>query len=236
MLRRDKFSLTISFLGLIALLFFIIITQFGCNLRQGKFAKIKRESEKTEKAIESETAAPDPSTVDLSKYFPLEEKLKTKIFADVNKDGNKEIIFLSGKSWNADVRDPYLITIHILTWDGSDYVPSWEQKTEGEMSEELKVEDINKDGSLEILSYQTIGNSLRLYIVTWNGTSYELLKPVGGNPYFKDGFGLKGVELKDDDGDGIEEIYAYYGVAGSKADVYKWDGRNYRYLKTVSFN
>jgi hypothetical protein len=219
---------TINALGLIVLFSLLIVIQSGCTIKLGKI-------EKVEKTTESEKPAPDPSTIDLSKYFPSEEKLKARLFADVNKDGNEEIIFLSGKSWDVKVQDPYLITIHILTWDGEKYASSWEQKTRGEISEELKVEDINKDGILEVISYQSLGNSLHLYIAAWNGTSYELLKPVGGNSSFKDGFGFKGAELKDEDGDGVKEIYGYYGVAGSKADVYKWDGKQYKYLKTVSF-
>jgi len=101
-LRLDKFTVTISALGLIVLFSLLIVVQAGCSIKLGKL-------EKVEKTTESEKPAPDPSTVDLSEYFPSEEKLKARIFADINKDGNEEIIFLSGKSWDFDVQDPYLI-------------------------------------------------------------------------------------------------------------------------------
>jgi hypothetical protein len=229
LIRFKKALVAISVLGLVILASLLIVIQSGCAKKR----------EETKQAPQGRRPIPrpanlDPSSVDLSKYFPSDEKLRAKLFADVSKDGNKEIIFLSGKSWDVNVQDPFLITIHILTWDGSKYVSSWEQKTEGEVSQELQAEDINKDSIVEILSYQVIGNSPRLYIVAWNGSSYDFLKPVGGNFDFRGFFGLKGVKLKDDENDGVKEIYGYYGPAGSKADIYKWDGKNYTYSKTIS--
>jgi hypothetical protein len=229
--RSNKVVLAIGILELVIVVSLLIVASSGCAK---KSAEKKQVSPKTTKTPRPTTTAPNPSSVDLSKYFPSDEKLKAKLFADVNKDGNKEIIFLSGKSWDVNLQDPFLMTIHILTWDGSKYVSSWEQKTEGEVSQELKVEDINKDSTVEILSYQVIGNSPRLYVVSWNGSSYDFLKPVGGNSYFQGFFGLKGAKLKDDDNDGVKEIYGYYGPAGSQADIYKWDGKNYTYSRTVS--
>lgn len=233
---------TIVIFGLVVSVSLSIVAQSGCA---------KKSAETKPRLSRTATKASDPSSVDLSEYVSSGGKVMKKLFADVNKDGNKEIIFLSGKDaeWQKRAKEkgfewmkkvpPYYeeVRIRILTWDGSKYTSSWEHQTIGEVGGELWAEDINKDSIVEILSKQAMGaGSVALYVVAWNGSSYDLLKPMGpagANP--KDFFGPKGAKVKDDENDGVKEIYSHYGPAGSQADIYKWDGKNYTYSSTVSF-
>lgn len=172
----------------------------------------------------------NPARVDLSKYIRPDEEVLEKLFKDLNKDGLKEIVFLFGKP-DFHGRQYLSVKIKILVWDGSKYASSLEQRVFGQKSVKLEAKDINKDSVDEILSYQEAGNASILYIVTGNGATYRILKPSGGN--FSDFFGLRGAKLKDANNDGIKEIYAMYGPSGTFADIYKWDGRDYKFSKTV---
>lgn len=235
--RSNKVLVAIGILGLVILVSLLTLPLPGCAKQARKAEQPKKlVSPRTTKTPRPKTPTSDPAKVDLSVYLSPDEQVKAKLFADVNKDGKEEVIFLASKSWDVSVQDPWLATIRILEWNGSGYSSSWAYKTEGERSENLEAEDINNDSVVEILSYQTIGNSLRLYIVAWNGVSYDVLEPVGGNSYFRGFYGLNGAKVQDDDNDGVKEIYGYYGPAGSQADIYKWDGQNYVYQRTTVTN
>ena len=101
---------------------------------------------------------PDPVGVDSATYAAAGETSRVQLIDDVNSDGIMEVIVLFGKPWDVSVQDPLLMRMLILGWDGRGYSSFWEHRFEGEVSVDFWVEDINRDGVREIISYQNIGN------------------------------------------------------------------------------
>jgi len=75
-----------------------------------------------------------------------------------------------------------------------------------------------------------------LYVVAWRGTTFDLLRPLGGRFAGQESYGEAGFGLVDEDGDGTFEILAAYGPAASKIDVYRWDGTSYAHETTKDYD
>jgi hypothetical protein len=91
---------------------------------------------------------------------------------------------------------------------------------------DVSVEDLNGDGSADIaFAGQSDAGAHSLVIFSWNeGEEYQLLGSFGGTA---------GVELDDDDGDGIPDVVTRNCVAPGVAlkEVSRWEGAAYRFSR-----
>jgi hypothetical protein len=156
--------------------------------------------------------------------------------ADLDGDGAAEEIVLTG--WgggDGGLGFDFLQLFVITSIGGGDYGVAWQsEQLPTERGEALEVRDVNGDGSLEVLSVQAMGASGEtLYVLGRRAGDYGWLRPEGGHFDRQDAFGEAGASVEDRDGDGLEEIVAWYGPAASRADVYAWDGQAYAYQETL---
>jgi len=172
--------------------------------------------------------AVDPAA--LLPYLPANAQVVGSMRAELDGDAESEVMVLLGLGGQVEGLAYDHLEMMVLELDHSPgQVVAWHSSPLiGERGEALQVRDINSDGRDEVLSYQSMGASgYTLYVVIWSHGTFGLLRPRGG--YF-DGqghFGDAGVHLEDIDRDGIQEILASYGPAGSSTDVYRWDGTEY---------
>jgi hypothetical protein len=179
--------------------------------------------------------AVDPAA--LLPYIPAGAQVVGSMRAELDGDDESEVMVLLGLGGTAEglgydhlemmVLEPDKAPGQVVAWHSSPLV--------GERGEALQVRDINNDGRDEVLSYQSMGAAgYTLYVVSWSNGAFGLMRPQGG--YF-DGqghFGDVGVHLEDIDRDGVQEILASYGPAGSSTDVYRWDGTEYVFGITLT--
>ncbi len=169
--------------------------------------------------------------VDLGAMLPGGE-LIWRVTAELDGDGVAETGVLAGLNARPDGFGYGALQVGVfrdvdLLWQ-SEPLPS-------ERGERLHVDDINGDGRLELLSFQSMGAAgYTLYALEWNGSTYDWLRPQGGYFAGQDSFGEVAVRLQDLEGDGKVEILAGYGPAGGQSDVYAWNGQAYTYVRTTT--
>ncbi len=172
--------------------------------------------------------AVDPAA--LLPYLPSDAQVVGSMRAELDGDAEFEVMVVLGIGGRPDGTGYDHLELMVLELDRPrDQAVGWHSSPLlGERGEALQVSDINNDGRDEVLSYQSMGASgYTLYVVGWRNGGFGLLRAKGG--YF-DGqghFGDVGVHLEDIDRDGVQEILASYGPAGSSTDVYRWDGTEY---------
>jgi hypothetical protein len=185
-------------------------------------------------ALTPSARAPDPNA--LLPYLPDGAQVAGTVRAELDGDAEQEIMMLLGLDGGAGGLGYDHLEMMILELDrGPDHAVAWRSgRLVGERGEALQVRDINGDGRDEVLSYQSMGAAgYTLYVVGLVEGAFGLLRPKGGYFDGQDHFGDVGVQLEDLDRDGVYEILASYGPAGSSTDVYQWDGAEYAFGITL---
>ncbi len=179
-------------------------------------------------ALTPAAGAVDPAA--LLPYLPDGSQVAGTVRAELDGDGESEVMVLLGIGGTAEglgydhmemmVLEPDKAPGQVIAWHSTPLM--------GERGEALQVRDINNDGRDEVLSYQSMGAAgYTLYVVSWKDGAIGLMRPKGGYFAGQGHFGDVGVHLEDIDRDGVQEILASYGPAGSSTDVYRWDGTEY---------
>ncbi len=159
-------------------------------------------------------------------------KIYKFIRKDLDRDGEEEIVFAAGvdEIWGAgtcivlDRHEQHQIAIPLVPL--------------AEGFRDLAVFDINADGEVEIVSLWQSGSGafLALSIWRWRGDSFERIFPPG-NEAFHQGI----MELRDLDGDGVDEILiweslwrngVHWGPHYFDIHVFGYDGERYRLQST----
>ncbi len=156
--------------------------------------------------------------------------------ADLDGDGAPETVVLTGRGGSAEqLGYDFLQMFVIAPGESGDHVIAWQsEQLPTERAEPLRVQDVNGDGLLEVLSVQAMGASGEtLYLLARQGQGYGWLSPQGGHFDGQRSFGENGARAEDVDGDGSIEILASYGPAAEQTDVYTWDGQAYVYRETI---
>jgi hypothetical protein len=165
--------------------------------------------------------------------------------AELDGDPEPEVMVLLGVGGKSDGLGYDHLEMMVLELDHAPDPVAWRSSPlVGERGEALQVRDINGDGRDEVLSYQSMGaappkargavaTGYTLYVVGWRDGSFGLLLPKGGYFAGQGHFGDAGVHLEDIDRDGVYEILASYGPAGTSTDVYRWDGTDYAFAITM---
>ena len=173
--------------------------------------------------------------VDLSTILPDGTSPLRQASADLDGDGMPEIVLVA-RLTPLDGSGDERLELLVIDPERSDRPIAWRREVVGERAEPLDLRDINGDGHPEVLSPQSVGASGQtLYVVAWQGTAFDLLRPIGGRFGGQESYGETGFGLVDEDGDGVLEILAAYGPAASKIDVYRWDGSLYVHETTKDY-
>jgi len=175
------------------------------------------------------TPADDPTLLLPESAEPIDH-----VSVDLNGDGAREEIVLTGWGGGADRLGYDFLQMFVIASEGGEYGIAWQSdQLPTERAEFLQVQDLTGDGLPEVLSVQAVGASgERLYVLSWQD-AYGWLSPQGGRFDGQDGFGENSVRVEDRDGDGLPEILASYGPAAQSTDVYAWDGQSFVYRETV---
>ena len=156
--------------------------------------------------------------------------------ADLDDDGSLEEVVLTGWGGSADrLGYDFLQAFVIASLQPGEHFIAWQsEQLPTERAEPLRVQDVNGDSLLEVLSVQAMGASGEtLYLLGRQDEGYDWLVPHGGHFEGETSFGESGVRVEDIDGDGFSEILADYGPASQHTDVYAWDGEVYVYQETL---
>lgn len=185
-------------------------------------------------ALTPSVGTPDPSA--LLPYLPAAAQVVGTVKAELDGDGQPEVMVLLGLDGGPDGLGYDHLEMMVLELDRAPgQAVAWKSgKLVGERGEALQVRDINGDGRDEVLSYQSMGAAgYTLYVLGWRDGTLGLVKAKGGYFDEQDHFGDVGVRLEDLDRDGMYEILASYGPAGTSTDVYRWDGEDYTFAITM---
>lgn len=186
----------------------------------------------------------DPRT--LLPYIPDSADVPGALRAELDGDAEPEVAVLLGRERVADGLGYGFLQLMVLELDRApDDVVAWQSdRLVGERGEGLRTRDLNGDGRDEVLSYQSMGaappeargavaTGYTLYVLGWRDGQFGLFSAQGGYFDGQDHFGDVGVWVEDIDRDGVYEILASYGPAGTSTDVYQWDGEEYAYAITL---
>ncbi len=156
--------------------------------------------------------------------IPKEEKIVKVLRADTTGDGQKEILAAASRTVVGKAQSWNEVDIHVIQRMGPKDIRKWRLST-GEVFENVIIEDINKDGKVEIVAFSLSGNMGTIDIFTWDGSTYKKIFVNGAKG---------GIELKDTDSDEIKEILLKGTGYGSSTEnyIYKWDGKKYYLWKT----
>ena len=175
----------------------------------------------------------------------------------LTKDGPKDYVVTFYQPNPRDENIPYnerrggILVFHI-----SDNKPVlvWESKDDITLTRPtIGVRDITKDGKIEIMATWSDGTIDNLFIYSWTGNEFTLISPttVVKLPFSnKEATGYifdirRGdIQVKDLDGDNIDEVTISGGVTRDKNDneipiigreeIFKWNGTKYYLWKTVT--
>ena len=184
-------------------------------------------------ALTPTAGAPDPSA--LLPYLPADAQVAGVVRAELDGDAQPEVMVLLGLDGTSAGLDYDHLELMVLELDRATDAIAWRSSPlVGQRGEALQVSDINDDGRDEVLSYQSMGAlGYTLYVVSWKDGAFGLVRPKGGYFAGQGHFGDAGVHTEDIDRDGVSEILASYGPAGSSTDVYRWDGSDYAFAITL---
>jgi hypothetical protein len=195
---------------------------------------------------------PDPDAI--RPYIPTGTQVVGTLEAELDGDPQPEVMVLLGVGGEPGGPGYDHLEMMVLELDHAPDPVTWRSSPlVGERGEALQVRDINGDGRDEVLSYQSMGaappkargavasnsgletvaTGYTLYVIGWRDGEFGLVKPEGGYFGGQGHFGDAGVHLEDIDRDGVYEILASYGPAGTSTDVYRWDGTNYAFAITM---
>jgi hypothetical protein len=176
---------------------------------------------------------PDPDAI--QPYIPTGTQVVGTLEAELDGDPQPEVMVLLGVGGESGGLGYDHLEMMVLELDHAPDPVTWKSSPlVGERGEALQVRDINGDGRDEVLSYQSMGASgYTLYVIGWRDGAFGLLLPKGGYFGGQGHFGDAGVHLEDIDRDGVYEILASYGPAGTSTDVYRWDGAEYAFAITM---
>jgi hypothetical protein len=178
-------------------------------------------------------ATPDPDAI--RPYIPAGTQVVGTLKVELDGDPQPEVVVLLGVGGESGGLDYDHLELMVLQLDHAPDALAWRSSPlVGQRGEALQVLDINGDGRDEVLSYQAMGAAgYTLYVVGWRDGEFRLLRPKGGHFAGQGHFGDVGVRVEDIDRDGVYEILASYGPAGSSTDVYRWDGTEYAFAITM---
>jgi hypothetical protein len=185
-------------------------------------------------ALTPSAGTPDPTA--LLPYLSDGAQVVGTVRAELDGDAQPEVMVLLGLDGGPDGLGYDHLEMMVLELDRApDQAVAWKSdQLVGERGEALQVRDINGDGRDEVLSYQSMGAAgYTLYVLGWRDGAFGLLEAKGGYFDGQDHFGDVGVRLEDIDRDGVYEILASYGPAGTSTDVYRWDGTAYAFAITM---
>lgn len=220
-----------------------IYTQVKIENQEAKFC-----SQDVKECFDGSFVKRDPENNCEFNKCPIDKKIKEEIGLrndaqmlyqdtfDINKDWEDEILLVVGYQ---DLFDPenYYSDIHFYVLkDQRDYVEVYfhTDKLVGTNIKTIEFKDINGDERGDILIFQEKDTfSEVLQILTVQKDSYRFINPEGGYFQSKSYFGESEVLIDDIEHDFIYEIIAGYGSESFKKDIYKWDGKEYSYVRTI---
>lgn len=234
--RADR-ARTALMLGVIALLLLVVVlllmNRQGGDPTVSPSPSISPTQEPTETASPTEepteTASPteeptdeprEPTDQDAAEfsaaYRPQGAQAVQSVTADVDDDGQKEVVFASIHSDSA--------RIDIARWTGREYQVVYTGQGGGaERLEDFKVADYTGDGTREIVTTQSVGaQGQSLSIWGWNGQAFAPQRASGGCWDGSHTFGIVGASIQPGriratcDGSPLP-------TAAWPSDVYAWD-------------
>lgn len=179
----------------------------------------------------------DPTDTDRARfargYQPSESSDLEFVAADLDQDGIRELVFAY-----VDL-EASVATVDVAAWDGTAYgIVATAAGGPARLLDRLRVGDVNRDGRIEIATFQTSreGSSLAIWQVPRSGLRLIPLRGQGGCVDGTHVYGAVGATLSDIDGDGAEEITATCNesplpVSQWRSDEYYWVRGAYRVVE-----
>lgn len=219
------------------IIFIVAVIIVGCIIALVNRSYIARryisKEEEIEKVVQADitenveqeiSTATTETGITIRQYIPEEERIVKVLRADTTGDGQKEIlaVAIKPKSNKQDYND---VRVYVLQRRKTGEIQKWKSPYVGEVFENIVIEDINKDGKVEIVAFTIGGNIETIDIFAWDGSTYKEIFNNGAKG---------GIEIKDIDGDAVKEILLKGTGYGSftENDIYKWDGKKYYLYKT----
>ena len=140
--------------------------------------------------------------------------------ADVNDDGNSEIIAIGGTGGGS---------VHVFGHDGTTYQEEWASQVLANALDDLAIGDVDGDGRLEIIVSTLEAGNIYIYVYGFDGNNYQL--EWQSNLFPGDGHDGLSIHAVDADGDGLLEIVAT-SDAGSKGYIWVYDYNGVTYQQT----
>lgn len=169
----------------------------------------------------------------VSSYRPDDARALDHVALDLDADGIDEIVF----TYVADG----VSRVDIAWWSPADGYAIGSRGEGGVATavDAVRIADINADGRTEIVTFQSDdkGSSLSVWALT-ERRDLEGLRARGGCDDGAYTYGVVGAELRDVDGDAVDEIVATCDdsplpVRAWSEDTYRWDGEAYAVVPKV---
>jgi hypothetical protein len=231
--RADAWLLMVLILSCFTLIWVLSGVYVGANMR-------RLQASSPQSVLEVGAAPPlDLHTPHLESLLPAESHIVSRLDADLDNDGREEtVVAFNGESDGVQEGHTGLM---VFEREGTSYSGAWQVLTGSERRvSALLVQEINRDGVVEILLFNTADDEIAhyLYVYAWRGPSYVPLRPRGGP--FEGGEGFESAyyppTLHDLDLDDSLDIVCFReGASDLVLDpiVYIWSGEAYAYTDLI---
>ncbi|MBZ0108078.1 MAG: FG-GAP-like repeat-containing protein [Candidatus Scalindua rubra] len=143
--------------------------------------------------------------------------------ADVDGDGTPEVIAINGVGGGG--------AVHVFGNDGAGYQEEWTSGVLANALDDVKVEDVDNDGKLEIVVSTMEAGNIYIYVFGFDGSNY--IEEWKSNLFPGDGYMGLSLDVVDADSDGLPEIVVSSdeGLGFSNSSyiwIYDYDGATYQ--------